>query len=140
MDELFYNTGMTNPMIAERAKQNGLTRADCIVADSAEPKSIEELRRLGIRRIKPAEKGKDSIVNGIQKIQDFHIIVHPRCVNFITEISCYSWAKDKFDNAINKPVDDYNHLMDAMRYALENKIHKQGKMKFNSANLRQSFV
>jgi phage terminase large subunit len=137
-DEL-YQKALTNEMIANRLKEMGYSKEQ-ITADSAEPKSIEELRRLGIRRIKPAEKGKDSIVNGIQKIQDFHIIVHPRCVNFITEISCYSWAKDKFDNAINKPVDDYNHLMDAMRYALENKIHKQGKMKFNSANLRQSFV
>ena len=137
-DEL-YQKALTNEMIANRLKEMGYSKEQ-ITADSAEPKSIEELRRLGIRRIKPAEKGKDSIVNGIQKIQDFHIIVHPRCVNFITEISCYSWAKDKFDNAVNKPVDDYNHLMDAMRYALENKIHKQGKMKFNSANLRQSFV
>lgn len=137
-DEL-YQKALTNEMIANRLKEMGYSKEQ-ITADSAEPKSIEELRRLGIRRIKPAEKGKDSIVNGIQKIQDFHIIVHPRCVNFITEISCYSWAKDKFDNAVNKPVDDYNHLMDAMRYALENKIHKQGKMKFNSANLRQSFM
>ena len=135
-DEL-YQKALTNEMIANRLKEMGYSKEQ-ITADSAEPKSIEELRRLGIRRIKPAEKGKDSIVNGIQKIQDFHIIVHPRCVNFITEISCYSWAKDKFDNAVNKPVDDYNHLMDAMRYALENKIHKQGRMKFNTANLQQS--
>ena len=135
-DEL-YQKALTNEMIANRLKEMGYSKEQ-ITADSAEPKSIEELRRLGIRRIKPAEKGKDSIVNGIQKIQDFHIIVHPRCVNFITEISCYSWVKDKFDNAVNKPVDDYNHLMDAMRYALENKIHKQGRMKFNTANLQQS--
>ena len=137
-DEL-YQKALTNEMIADRVKDMGYAKEQ-ITADSAEPKSIEELRRLGIRRIKPAEKGRDSIINGIQKIQDFHIIVHPRCVNFITEISCYAWDKDKFDNAVNKPVDDYNHLMDAMRYALEGKIHKQGKMKFNSANLRQSFM
>lgn len=138
-DEL-YQKALTNEMIANRLKEMGYAKEQ-ITADSAEPKSIEELRRLGIRRIKPAEKGKDSIVNGIQKIQDFHIIVHPRCVNFITEISCYSWAKDKFDNAVNKPVDDYNHLMDAMRYALENKIHKPNGMKFNPANLqRQMYV
>lgn len=134
-DEL-YQKALTNEMIANRLKEMGYSKEQ-ITADSAEPKSIEELRRLGIRRIKPAEKGKDSIVNGIQKIQDFHIIVHPRCVNFITEISCYSWAKDKFDNAVNKPVDDYNHLMDAMRYALENKIHKPIGMRFNPANLQK---
>ena len=126
-------------MIANKVKDMGYAK-ELITADSAEPKSIEELRRLGIRRIKAAEKGKDSIINGIQKIQDYHIIVHPRCVNFLTEISCYAWDKDKFGNAVNKPIDDYNHLMDAMRYALENKIHKRGGLKINSANLRREFI
>ena len=84
-----------------------------------------------------AEKGKDSIINGIQKIQDYMIIIHPRCVNFLTEISCYSWDKDKFDKPINRPIDDNNHLMDAMRYALERKIHKPSGLKFNSANLQK---
>ena len=137
-DEL-YQKALTNEMIANKVKDMGYAK-ELITADSAEPKSIEELRRLGIRRIKAAEKGKDSIINGIQKIQDYHIIVHPRCVNFITEISCYAWDKDKFGNAVNKPIDDYNHLMDAMRYALENKIHKRGGLKINSANLRREFI
>lgn len=65
-------------------------------------------------RIKGAEKGKDSIQNGIQWIQDLEIIIHPRCVNFLTEISNYTWDKDKFDNKMNKPIDEFNHLMDAM--------------------------
>ena len=65
------------------------------------------------------------------------IIVHPRCVAFLTEISCYSWDKDKFDKPINRPIDDNNHLMDAMRYALENKIHKPSGLKFNTANLQK---
>ena len=70
--------------------------------------------------ITAARKGPDSIVHGIDFIQDYHIIIHPRCVNFITEISNYTWAKDrKTGNMINKPIDDFNHLMDAMRYALE---------------------
>ena len=137
-DEL-YQKALTNEMIANKVKDMGYAK-ELITADSAEPKSIEELRRLGIRRIKAAEKGKDSIINGIQKIQDYHIIVHPRCVNFLTEISCYAWDKDKFGNAVNKPIDDYNHLMDAMRYALENKIHKRGGLKINSANLRRSLI
>lgn len=137
-DEL-YQKALTNEMIANKVKDMGYAK-ELITADSAEPKSIEELRRLGIRRIKAAEKGKDSIINGIQKIQDYHIIVHPRCVNFLTEISCYAWDKDKFGNAVNKPIDDYNHLMDAMRYALENKIHKRGGLKINSANLRRGFI
>lgn len=137
-DEL-YQKALTNEMIANKVKDMGYAK-ELITADSAEPKSIEELRRLGIRRIKAAEKGKDSIINGIQKIQDYHIIIHPRCVNFLTEISCYAWDKDKFGNAVNKPIDDYNHLMDAMRYALENKIHKRGGLKINSANLRREFI
>ncbi len=89
--------------------------------DSAEPKSIDELKSLGLR-IKGAKKGKDSINNGIQWIQDLEIIVHPRCVNFLTEISNYTWDKDKFGNKLNRPIDDFNHLMDAMRYGLENDI------------------
>ena len=94
-------------------------RKEIITADSAEPKSIEQLRGLGLHRIKASKKGKDSIIAGIQFIQDFKIFIHPRCANFITEISNYSWDKDKFGEAINKPIDDFNHLMDAMRYALE---------------------
>lgn len=134
-DEL-YAKALTNEMIAERLTSMGYAK-ELITADSAEPKSIEELRRLGIRRIRGAAKGKDSIINGIQKIQDYMIIVHPRCVNFLTEISCYSWDKDKFDKPINRPIDDNNHLMDAMRYALENKIHKPSGLKFNTANLQK---
>lgn len=101
-----------------------------IVGDSAEEKSIDQLKGLGLNRIKGAKKGKDSILNGIQFIQDFKIIIHPRCVNFLTEISNYSWDKDKFGNSINKPIDDFNHLMDAMRYALEEFMSKPSRIKF----------
>ena len=93
-----------------------------ITADCAEPKSIAELNGFGLTRCVAAKKGKDSIMNGIQFIQDYEIIVHPQCVNFITEISNYTWAEDKFGNKLNKPIDDFNHLMDAMRYALERYI------------------
>ncbi len=96
-------------------------RKEKITADSAEPKSIDELNTLGLR-VTGAKKGKDSILNGIQWIQDLEIIIHPRCVNFITEISNYTWDTDKFGNKLNKPIDDFNHLMDAMRYALESFI------------------
>lgn len=120
-DEL-YKKGLSNARIFSDTQEMGYAKEQ-ITADSAEPKSIDELRQLGLRRIRAAKKGKDSVINGIQKIQDYHIIIHPRCVNFLTEISCYCWEKDKFGNAINVPVDDYNHLMDAMRYALESKIH-----------------
>lgn len=90
-----------------------------ITADSSEPKSIDRLRELGIYRIKGARKGKDSINNGIDFIQGFKIIIHQKCENFIKEIGNYTWNKDKNGNSINRSVDDFNHLMDAMRYAME---------------------
>lgn len=116
-DEL-YQKGLTNRQIADRIVTMGYSKS-VIRADSAEPKSIAELQELGLSKVRRARKGKDSINNGIQKIQDFKIIVHPRCVNFITEINNYTWDEDRFGNKINKPIDDFNHLMDAMRYAME---------------------
>lgn len=120
-DEI-YEKGLSNAAIYQRINDKGFSK-ELITADCAEPKSIDELRGLGLRRITAAKKGKDSIMNGIQFIQDYEIIVHPKCVNFLTEISNYTWDKDKFGNAINKPVDDFNHLMDAMRYAIERHIN-----------------
>ena len=117
IDEL-YKKALTNNKLAEEIKNMGYGK-ERITADSAEPKSIDELYDLGLKGISGARKGKDSINNGIQFIQGYKIIVHPRCVNFLTEISNYTWAKDKFDKPINKPIDMFNHLMDAMRYALE---------------------
>ena len=116
-DEIYKNA-MKNRQIAEEIIRKGYGK-EKIVADSQEPKSIDELYDLGLKGIRKSRKGRDSINNGVQYIQDYKIIIHPRCVNFITEISNYMWDKDKFDNPVNKPVDDFNHLMDAMRYALE---------------------
>lgn len=112
-----YQKGMSNKMIYNSIADAGYSK-ERITADSAEPKSIDELKGYGLR-IKGAEKGKDSINNGIQFIQNFEIIIHPRCVNFLTEISNYTWDKDKFGQMMNRPIDDFNHLMDAMRYAVE---------------------
>lgn len=117
----FYEKGLSNKKIFEKINSMGY-RKEKIMADSAEPKSIDELKSLGIRRIRGAKKGKDSIKNGIQWIQDLKIIIHPRCVNFLTEISNYTWDTDKFGKKLNVPIDDFNHLMDAMRYALEEYI------------------
>ena len=118
-DEM-YEKGMSNKRIAEKVQDMGYGK-ERITADSAEPKSIDELKSLGLR-VRPAAKGKDSVQNGIQWIQELQIIIHPRCVNFLTEISNYTWDKDKFGNKLNVPIDDFNHLMDAMRYALEQYI------------------
>lgn len=123
-DEI-YKKQMSNKDIYKEIKALGYSK-ERITADSAEPKSINELNELGLR-IKAAKKGKDSILNGIQWIQDLEIIIHPRCNNFLTEISNYQWAEDKFGQRLNKPVDDFNHLIDAMRYAVEDYI--QGKIK-----------
>ena len=116
-DEI-YQKGMQNTAIYSNIEKLGFKK-EIIVADSAEPKSIDHLKGLGLYRIKASKKGKDSINAGIQFIQDFKIFIHPRCVNFLTEISNYAWDNDKFGKAVNKPIDDFNHLMDAMRYALE---------------------
>jgi phage terminase large subunit len=116
-DEI-YEKAMSNKAIYQRIYGRGYAK-EKIRADSAEPKSIDELRELGIHNIKPARKGKDSVNNGIQYIQGFKIYVHPRCVNFLTEIGNYTWDADKAGVKLNKPVDDFNHLLDAMRYALE---------------------
>lgn len=117
-DEL-YKPGLSNEQIYEEINRMGYAK-ERIRADSAEPKSIDRLYELGLSHIRKARKGPDSINNGIDFIRDFEILVHPRCVNFLGEIGQYVWDTDrKTGRIINKPVDDNNHLMDAMRYAME---------------------
>lgn len=111
-----YETRMLNSDIAEMIKRKGFAK-ERIRADSAEPKSNEDLRRLGITRIMPSVKGKDSILNGIAQIQEYKIYVHPKCVNTLKELSSYCWKKDRNENGVNEPEDTNNHLMDALRYA-----------------------
>jgi phage terminase large subunit len=112
-----YEKAMTNSEIAAMIKYKGYAK-EVIIADSSEPKSIEEIKRAGVMRIKGAAKGKDSILNGIQLIQDYKIIVHPKCENTLLELSNYVW--DTKDGVmINKPIDDYNHLLDSLRYGME---------------------
>lgn len=118
-DEM-YEKGMSNRKIYDTIASMGYGK-ERFTGDSAEPKSNDELRGMGLR-ITGAQKGRDSVKNGIQWIQDLEIIVHPRCVNFLTEISNYTWNKDRFGVTLNEPIDDFNHLMDAMRYALEKYI------------------
>lgn len=117
-DEL-YQKAMSNEEIAKSIIGMGYGK-EKIIADAAEPKSIDRLYALGLTRIKSAAKGRDSINSGIDLLRDYHIIIHPKCVNFITEISAYSWEKDSLTGKLmNKPRDGQNHLMDAMRYAME---------------------
>ena len=112
-----YQKAMTNEDIANMIKYKGYSK-ETITADSAEPKSIDDIKSKGIYRIKAAKKGKDSILNGIQNIQDYKIIIHPKCENFLIEINNYVWS-NKNGVTINKPIDDFNHLQDALRYAME---------------------
>ena len=91
-----------------------------IMADSAEQKSVDEIKRLGVPRIKPCVKGKGSVLQGIQKLQQYELIVHPTCVNVIEELQNYAWKKDRDTNEyINEPIDSWNHYLDSLRYSLQ---------------------
>lgn len=114
--------GLTNDVLAETIKKLGLSK-ERIVADSAEPKSIEEIRRLGVSRIKPCIKGADSVLNGIDKLQRCKIIIDERCVVTIEEFDNYTWMKDKWTGEyINVPIDAYNHHIDSIRYGTQGVI------------------
>lgn len=121
-DEL-YQRGMTNQELARKIREMGYGK-ERIIADSAEPKSIAELRQEGLSRVRASVKGPDSVLNGIQYLQNFQIVVHPRCTNFLTEIETYAWEYGKDGQPINRPVDFNNHLMDALRYACQDFIRK----------------
>lgn len=113
------DTGYLNDEIADQIKEMGFAKS-LIMADSAEEKSIAEIKKQGIQRIKPCAKGKGSILQGIQKVQQYELIVHPNCKKVIEELENYSWKKDKQTNEyINEPVDSFNHWMDALRYSLQ---------------------
>ena len=117
--ELIYETGLTNADIATRC---GLQRSDEIIADSAEPKSIEEIRRAGYR-VRPVAKGQDSVRSGIDKLKSVQIMVHPDSANIIRELRNYAWKRDYKTNAVtNQPEDDNNHALDALRYVAMEKL------------------
>ena len=110
--------GMLNDAIAQMIINKGYSKST-IIADSAEQKSIEEIKRKGIYRIKPAAKGGGSIVQGIQQLLQYDIIVHPSCEETIKELENYAWDVDKEGTGVNKPIDAYNHCIDALRYSLQ---------------------
>lgn len=113
------STNKTNPEIAQVIKSLGFSKST-IIADSAEQKSITELRQNGVSAVRPSVKGPDSIMHGIQKVWEYELVVHPSCTETITELENYSWQKDKTTGEyINKPVDDFNHCLDALRYSLQ---------------------
>ena len=112
----WYKTGVTNKIIAEQIKRMGYG-GQRLICDSAEPKSIAELQDEGLRA-ESSRKGKDSVNHGIQLIQNYQIVVHPRCVEFKKEIDNYCWAKGTDGKPTDKPDHEFSHGMDSMRYAV----------------------
>lgn len=114
-----YQRRMLNEDIAAMIVEKGYQK-ERIRADAAEPKSNEDLRRLGICRLQAANKGRDSILSGISRLQEYRLVVHPRCVHTAAELRGYVWQADGRDGVYrNLPSDKDNHLMDALRYAME---------------------
>ena len=114
-----YEKRMLNEAIAAMIREKGYHK-ERIRADSAEPKSNDDLRRLGIGRLQAADKGRDSVQAGIARLQEYRIVVHPRCVHTAAELAAYTWQQGGREGEYcNRPCDRDNHLMDALRYAME---------------------
>jgi len=118
--ELIYETGLTNQALSVRMERLGICKDSEIYADSAEPKSIEELNNEGWN-IRPALKGQDSIRSGIDYLSSKVVKYTEESINISKEIQNYKWALDKNKEPTNKPIDEYNHAMDAIRYAVHTK-------------------
>lgn len=112
--EFMYTNGQSTTELIDTLTDIIPNKKDIIVADSADPRTIEDIRQQGFN-IAPAKKGPDSIRNGIKKLQDYKIIVHPESENMIKELTNYCWHDKKSET----PIDDFNHLIDPLRYAFE---------------------
>ena len=121
VNELAYETGLTNQDISEKFHQLSISKNAEIIADSSEPKSIEELRRLGWH-ITGATKGADSIKNSIDILKRYRINITRNSTNLRKELGRYQWKTDLFGRALNEPIDKWNHLIDPLRYIALNKL------------------
>jgi phage terminase large subunit len=128
-DEVLYRTNMTNLDIGNFMKSESIGRPYEIVADSAEPKSIEELRRQGFL-ITPAKKGADSIKIGIDILKREPFFVTQNSINLIKELRSYVWATDRDGKLTGNPIDHSNHAIDAMRYFALNKLNNRPSGKY----------
>lgn len=126
INELFYETGLTNTDISDQLLAAGVSKNTEIIADSAEPKSIEELKRLGWY-ITGAKKGADSIKNSIDILKRYKLNVTASSVNLRNELSRYKWRTDRSGKSVNEPVDTWNHLVDPLRYVALNKLKIKNK-------------
>jgi phage terminase large subunit len=130
LEQLVYETGLTNEDLHQRMQRLGIPRNAQIIADSAEPKSIEELKRKGWN-IQPAYKGPDSIRIGIDKIKQFEVFIDPASDDIRKEYELYCWRE-----GTDKPIDSNNHAIDAIRYALSKEksgnygFYRKGANKF----------
>jgi phage terminase large subunit len=129
VNELLYETNLTNQDIVSKLKEYEVDNYIEIIADSAEPKSIEEIKRAGFN-IKPAMKGPDSLLNGIDILKRHRIHVTKQSINIIKELTNYKWVTDKNGNKLNKPVDLFNHSLDAIRYVALNKLRPSNAGKY----------
>lgn len=127
--EMMYERGLTNQDIGAKLREFGVSRHWEIVADSAEPKSIEEVFRMGFN-IKPAQKGADSVRNGIDVLKRFKLQVTKDSVNLIKELRNYAWATDKNGKDTGVPIDSFNHGIDAIRYVALNKLAVANRGKY----------
>ena len=126
LDELLYRKGMSNSDIGNYMKQLEIPRSSMIYADSADPKSIAELRTYGFS-VMPAQKGKDSIAYGIQLMQDEYFHVTKRSTNMINEFRQYTWLVDKEGKTTNAPIDAFNHCVDSIRYFYQSRRKNSGQ-------------
>ena len=129
IEELCFEQGLTNPDIVEKLKSVGVGTLDDIIADSSEPKSIAEIRRGGFRACRGVKKGPDSITNGIDILKRYRIKIHKKSTNLIEEFSNYQWFKTKDGEYLNKPIDNFNHGIDAIRYVCFDKIGMNRQIK-----------
>lgn len=128
IDEKIYSTGMTNPDIANRSKDQGITSGEQIIADCAEPKSIKELQAHGLW-VTASPKGADSIVSGIDILKRYRIHVTRRSIGILSNLRSYQWGKDKDGNQTNKPEDKNNHGIDAIRYVALAKLSQHREVR-----------
>jgi len=136
-DEMLYRAGLKNSDLAHTMRSLGIKSKDYIVADSAEPKSIDEINTYGFH-VKKAVKGRDSINFGIDVLQQEDFYVTQRSTNLIMELRSYMWEQDKTGKTTNKPIDAFNHCIDPMRYLASDRLSKRGNRKAHGVKLRSS--
>lgn len=135
LDEICYQKGMSNREIAETIITAGKA---LVIADSAEPKSIDEIKGHGIN-ILGANKGKDSVANGIQYVQDQKIMVTKRSINIIREYRNYLWVTDRDGKILNEPEHSFSHSMDAVRYWFSKNINQKPSYGYQTEGVKPLF-